>query len=177
MEIQLSQKSSSPSSAGHSHHAGPGSGSVPAAEPSSPRSSHPHRSGQTVQGELCRRVRDGQEPPHLPGCFPGSRHPSDHIQKPLSPDASASQNGHWSLIPALAVSSCSWDRHPGDNLRKTATREQQHKAGVCGEPRGRAVLQSAPHPRTRQPVLGSTLGDAPTAPQTRPQGQAPTWLD
>lgn len=59
-------KSSFPSSAGHPHHAGTSFGSMPAAEPSSPRSSHPHRSGQTGQGELCRRVRDGQVAPHLP---------------------------------------------------------------------------------------------------------------
>lgn len=97
--------------------------------------------------------------------FPGNQDPSDHIQKPLAPDFIASQNGYWSLIPALAVSSCSWDRHPGDNLGKTAAREHQHKAGVCGDPRGRSVLQSAPHPRTRQPAPSSwAAAPAPVRP-------------
>lgn len=73
---------------------------------------------------------------HPPGCFPGTRHPSDHIQKPLAPDANASQNGYRRLIPALAVSSCSWDSHPSNSLGRTATREHQHTVGVCGEPRG-----------------------------------------
>lgn len=152
-------KPSLPSSASHSHRAGTGLAAVPAAEPSSPRSSHPHRSAAGRALQETEGWPSTPAPPWMLSREPGPQVTQDtsdhHIQEPLAPDANASQNGYWSLIPALAVSSCSWDTHPGNNLGKTATREHQHKAGVCGEPRERSVLQSAPHPRTRQAAPSS----------------------
>lgn len=162
-------ESSSPSSAGHSHHAGMGFGCKPAEEPSSPHSSHPHRSGHTVQGELCRRVRDGQAPPHLPGCFPGTQDPSDHIQKPLDPDANASQNGYWRIIPALGVSSCSWDRHPGNNLGRRATPEHQHRRRCAESPRDDqsfSPLSTSGHGNPRPPPGEHTWGPPHGSPDT-----------
>lgn len=154
---------SSPSSAGRSPHAGPGFGSVP----SPPRSCHRHRPGHTGQGELCRALRDGQAPPHLPGSFPGTRHPGGRIQKPLAPDANASPSGYRRLIPALAASSCSWDRDPGKSPGRTETRELQHRRGCAGSP-GEGQLS----PSIRSAIPDTAHRGTPRFPK-QPQGHAP----
>lgn len=139
---------SSPSSAGTT-----GRARVRAQRSLPPGSSHPGRALQDSEGR--------PSTPAPPGSFPETREPSDHIEKSLPPNASASQKRVLESNPAGT-------RHRQQPGEKSEPRAPAQGTAVRGAP-GKGSASIA--------FWGAHLGTPGfprTIPQTQPQGQALT---